>query len=66
MKDLHMATLPRRHELVDISNRKIVAVIPMITHLKQAGPARTEIVFVGGNSLVVQGAINELSAELWP
>jgi hypothetical protein len=61
-----MASSPRRHEFVDVSNQKIVAVVPMITHLKQAGPARTEIVFVGGNSVVVQGAIDQLSADLWP
>ena len=60
-----MANPPRRHEFIDINNQKIVAVVPMITHLKQAGPARTEIFFVGGNSLVVQGVIDGLNADLW-
>ena len=41
-----MATSPRRHGFIDITNQKIVAVVPMITHLKQAGSTRTEIFFV--------------------
>ncbi|MEH6719139.1 MAG: hypothetical protein V7704_09685 [Aurantimonas endophytica] len=61
-----MASLPRRHEFVDTSNQKIVAVVQMITHMKQAGPARTEVFFVGGNSVVVQGAIDEVSTHIWP
>lgn len=60
-----MAASPRRYEFVDTNNQKIVAVVQMITHLKQAGPARTEIFFVGGNSAVVQGAIDEISGDLW-
>lgn len=61
-----MAASPRRYDFVDTNNQKIVAVVQMITHLKHAGPARTEVFFVGGNSVVIQGAIDETAALLWP
>ncbi|NDV89505.1 hypothetical protein GTW51_22965 [Aurantimonas aggregata] len=52
--------MPGRLHFVDTNNQKIVVVIQMITHLKQAGAERTEIIFVGGNSVVAQGAIDEV------
>ena len=61
-----MAALPGRLQFVDPNNQKIVVVIQMITHLKQAGAERTEIFFVGGNSVVAQGAIDEVFRRLWP
>ncbi|HEX2019254.1 MAG TPA: hypothetical protein VGO17_09990 [Aurantimonas sp.] len=60
-----MAASPRRYDFVDTNNQKIVAIVPMITHLKEAGPARTEIFFVGGNSVVVHGSTTDISAQLW-
>ncbi|NDV87684.1 hypothetical protein GTW51_13335 [Aurantimonas aggregata] len=61
-----MAASPGRLHFLDTNNQKIVVVIQMITHLKQAGAERTEIFFVGGNSVVTQGAIDEVFRRLWP
>jgi UDP-N-acetyl-D-mannosaminuronic acid transferase (WecB/TagA/CpsF family) len=61
-----MAASPGRQHFVDTNNQKIIVVVQMITHLKQAGAERTEVFFVGGNSVVVQGAIDEIFRRLWP
>ena len=49
-----------------MSNQKLVAVVQMITHMKEVGPDRTEVFMVGGKSVVVQGAVDDLDAAVWP
>jgi UDP-N-acetyl-D-mannosaminuronic acid transferase (WecB/TagA/CpsF family) len=61
-----MAASPGRQHFVDTNNQKIVVVVQMITHLKQAGAERTEVFFVGGNSVVAQGALEDVFKRLWP
>ncbi|HWK67881.1 MAG TPA: hypothetical protein VNS34_23395 [Rhizobiaceae bacterium] len=53
-------------DLRDQNGDPTVVVVAHVTHLTVADSRRTTIHFTGQREIVVEGAISEIAAKLWP